>query len=142
MKEKWNHSRNGSCRHLPTTTIDHRPRPSRLWYAWWCWRTRHGLNLADQECLLIAKLFIICTVRQEIRKESQKLITVRNEDLLNCHRLVRVCYEDLCHRIRKGIQTIIGLAEGTTGVLAYLEDVKSLVSNHPSLITQEVHVDF
>jgi hypothetical protein len=82
------------------------------WYRrWW-----HVLDLLDEKLPLIYELLVLGPVLEEVRQECQELVPVHQQDLLNRHRLVRVCHEDLEH-------------------------MESLVLNHFPVIAEKVHAN-
>jgi hypothetical protein len=67
-----------------------------LYRRWWDRGLRGQLlNLPYQEALLVDELLVLRPVLQESRQETQELLTVANQNLLNCMRLVRIRDEDL-----------------------------------------------
>jgi hypothetical protein len=61
-------------------------------YRWWGNSGLRGqlFNLPYQEALLVDELFVLGTVLEESRQETQQLLTVANQNLLHCMGLIRI----------------------------------------------------
>lgn len=99
-------------------------------------------NLAHQEALLIRELVVIRPVFQEFGQESQKSVSIVDENSLHRHRFVRVGDEYLLRSAHSPpwiVDRRSQMIDSRSASLTYLKNVEPFILHHLAIIAQQLH---